>query len=232
MLVLSTIESSHTSGGHELFRCPRRTRRPSLDQARLLPRAVLIAYFLRMTVVTTRSKPGLSSPRTMSESLEDDKLRRLLDVGRELASEPDSERVLERVLEEARSITGARFAALGVLDVERIELERFLTSGMDADTRRAIGEPPRGRGVLGLLIVDPRPLRLADLGQHPRSYSFPEGHPPMGSFLGVPMLIGGEAWGNLYLTEKQGGGEFTGFDEDAAVLLAQWAATAIENART
>ena len=168
----------------------------------------------------------------MSESLEDDKLRRLLDVGRELASEPDSERVLERVLEEARSITGARFAAVGVLDVERIELERFLTSGMDADTRRAIGEPPRGRGVLGLLIVDPRPLRLADLGQHPHSYGFPEGHPPMGSFLGVPMLIGGEAWGNLYLTEKQGGGEFTDFDEDAAVLLAQWAATAIENART
>ncbi len=161
----------------------------------------------------------------------EDKLRRLLDVGRGLVGELDAEVVLERILEEARDLTGARYAALGVLDETRSELERFLTVGIDAATHRAIGDLPRGRGVLGVLIDDPRPQRLSDVGEHPRSYGFPAAHPEMHSFLGVPIVVRGQAWGNLYLTEKAGGGEFTQEDEDAVVVLAQWAATAIRNAR-
>ena len=159
------------------------------------------------------------------------KLRRLLDVGRGLVGELDREAVLHRILEEARDLTGARYAALGVLDETRSELERFLTVGVDAPTHRAIGELPHGRGVLGVLIHDPRPLRLADVGEHPQSYGFPAAHPAMHSFLGVPIVIRGQAWGNLYLTGKAGGEEFTEEDEDAVIVLAQWAATAIGNAR-
>jgi signal transduction histidine kinase len=161
----------------------------------------------------------------------EDKLRRLLDVGRALVSELDTEAVLGRILDEARAITGARYAALGVLDEQRCELERFITVGIDESTQRSIGDLPRGRGVLGALIEDPRPLRLADVGVHPESFGFPAGHHHMSTFLGVPILIRGLAWGNLYLTEKAGGEEFSEADEEAAVVLAQWAATAIENAR-
>jgi len=160
-----------------------------------------------------------------------DKIRRLLEVGRALVTELDPEVVLERILEEARAITGARYVALGVLDEQRTELERFVTLGIDEAARRAIGDFPRGRGVLGVLIEDPRPLRLSDVGNHPQSFGFPPAHPVMETFLGVPILIRGQAWGNLYLTEKEGGGEFTDADEEAAVVLAEWAATAIENAR-
>jgi signal transduction histidine kinase len=162
---------------------------------------------------------------------EDNRLRRLLDVGRTLVTELDPETVLDRILEEARIATGARYAALGVLNEERTELERFLTLGVDGATHRAIGDLPRGRGVLGVLIEHPEPLRLSDVGAHPQSYGFPSGHPTMESFLGVPIMIRGEAWGNLYLTEKKDGSEFTTDDEEAAVILADWAATAIENAR-
>lgn len=167
----------------------------------------------------------------MNPPPDEDQLRRLLEVGRALVSELDTEAVLDRILTEAREITGARYAALGVLDEERRELERFVTAGLEAPTRRAIGDFPRGRGVLGVLIEDPRPLRLAQVGDHPQSFGFPPNHPPMGTFLGVPVLIRGQAWGNLYLTEKEGGREFTDADEEAAVVLAQWAGTAIENAR-
>lgn len=161
----------------------------------------------------------------------EDKLRRLLEVGRALVGELDPEAVLQRILQEARELTGARYVAVGVLDEAREKLERFLTVGVDAGTHRAIGDLPRGRGVLGVLIDDPRPLRLADVGEHPRSYGFPGAHPEMHSFLGVPIVIRGEAWGNLYLTEKEGGEQFTEDDEEAVVVLAQWAATAIGNAR-
>jgi GAF domain-containing protein len=169
------------------------------------------------------------APVLMSESPHHEKLRRLLDVRRTLASESDYERLLERVLEEGRAITGARYAALGVLDEDRVELERFLTSGVDAGTRKAIGNLPRGRGVLGVLLLDSRPLRLADIAEHPRSYGFPAGHPPMRSFLGVPIMIGGEVWGSLYFAEKEDAREFSPADEQAAVVLAEWAAEAIEN---
>jgi signal transduction histidine kinase len=161
---------------------------------------------------------------------DDHRLTRLIEVGRSLLSELDLDVVLDRVLETARELTGARYAALGILDERRRELAQFLTRGVDEETHRAIGDLPRGRGILGLLIEDPRPLRLADLGEHPRSYGFPPGHPPMRGFLGVPILIRGEAWGNLYLTEKAVG-DFDQEDEDAVVVLADWAAIAIENAR-
>jgi signal transduction histidine kinase len=158
------------------------------------------------------------------------RLRRLLDVGRALTSELDQRVVLELVLETARQLTGARYAALGVLDEQRGELARFMTAGVDEETRRRIGELPRGRGVLGVLIEHQQPLRLADVSEHPSSYGFPAGHPVMRSFLGVPVLIHGQVWGNLYLTEKAGG-QFTDADEEVTVILAQWAAIAIENAR-
>jgi signal transduction histidine kinase len=166
----------------------------------------------------------------MSASSEGPWIRRLLEVGRTLTTELDQQVVLDRVLETAREITGARYAALGVLNERHDGLERFLTAGVDEATHRAIGDLPHGRGVLGVLIEHPRPLRLPDVGQHPGSYGFPVGHPVMRSFLGVPILIRGQAWGNLYLTEKAEG-EFTPADEEAAVILADWAAIAIENAR-
>jgi GAF domain-containing protein len=164
-------------------------------------------------------------------TVDDVALRRLLEVGRTVVSDLDADAVLKRVLEAAREVTGARYAALGVLDEQRRELERFLTAGVDQGTQRLIGGAPRGRGVLGLLIAEPRPLRVRDVGLHPLSYGVPPGHPEMRTFLGVPVLIGGEVWGNLYLTEKQGGEEFTEADQEAAVILAEWAGVAIEKAR-
>jgi signal transduction histidine kinase len=166
----------------------------------------------------------------MAETLDQHRLRRLIEVGRGLVAELDVEAVLQRVLGVARELTGARYAALGILDDSRKGLERFLFVGIDEGTRTAIGDLPRGHGVLGLLIEDPRPLRLRDVGEHPRSYGFPVGHPPMRNFLGVPILIRGEAFGNLYLTEKQDG-DFNEADEEATVVLAEWAGIAIQNAR-
>jgi signal transduction histidine kinase len=166
----------------------------------------------------------------MSESSDELWIRRLLEVGRTLVTELDLAVVLDRLLETARELTGARYAALGILNDRRTELAQFLTSGIDPDTHRAIGDLPRGRGVLGVLIEDPAPLRLPDVGHHPRSYGFPTGHPVMHGFLGVPITIRGQAWGNLYLAEKPGGA-FSGQDEEAAVILADWAAVAIDNAR-
>jgi len=154
----------------------------------------------------------------------------MLAVARSVLAELDLEVVLERVLESARELTGARYAALGVLGESGDELDRFLTLGMDKATHEGIGELPRGRGVLGELIRNPEPLRLAQVGRHPRSYGFPAAHPPMDTFLGVPILVGGRPYGNLYLTEKEGGAEFTQEDEDAVVLLAEFAGLAIDHA--
>lgn len=167
-----------------------------------------------------------------TEALDAEQLRRLIDAGRALVSELDLEAVLSRVIEAGAAVTGARYAALGVLDPEREHLERFLTHGIDSRTRRTIGDLPRGRGVLGVLIDDPRPLRLDDVSDDPRSFGFPESHPPMRSFLGVPVMIRGQAFGNLYLTEKESGGPFTEADEESAVVLADWAAIAVANARS
>jgi signal transduction histidine kinase len=161
--------------------------------------------------------------------LDAERLSRLLAVGRDLVSELDADLVLDRLLETAIEITGARYAAVGVLDETRHELARFITRGIDEQGREAIGDLPHGRGVLGVLITDPQPLRLAEVSAHPASYGFPPGHPPMQTFLGVPVVIRGEAWGNLYLTDKEGG--FDDDDQETAVVLAAWAAVAVDNAR-
>jgi len=166
-----------------------------------------------------------------ANSLDNYRLRRLLEVGRALVSRLDLEGVLELVLDAARDLTGARYAALGILDERKRELERFLTLGVDEATHAKIGDLPRGHGVLGKLIQHASPLRLPNVADDPDSYGFPAGHPPMRTFLGVPILIRGEAWGNLYLTEKAGGEDFTDSDEAAAIVLAEWSAVAIENAR-
>lgn len=168
--------------------------------------------------------------REIDGALEVDRLRQLIALGPSLVAEVDLEVLLQRLLETACSITGARYAALGILDKERRELERFVTIGVSEEDQRAIGELPRGRGVLGVLIRDPRPLRLTDVTAHPHSSGFPTGHPAMRSFLGVPITIRGAAWGNLYLTEKRIG-EFTEADEYAATVLATWAAIAVDHAR-
>jgi signal transduction histidine kinase len=166
-----------------------------------------------------------------NDGLDEHVLRRLLRVGQDLVAELDLETVLDRVLDVARELTGARYAAIGILDDRRrTELERFLVSGIDEATQRVIGDLPRGHGILGELIRHPEPLRLDDLSNHPRSYGFPPGHPPMTTFLGVPIVIRGEAWGNLYLTEKQGGA-FDERDQQTLIVLADWAAVAISNAR-
>jgi signal transduction histidine kinase len=161
----------------------------------------------------------------------DDRFRRLVEVGSSLLSELDLEVVLRSVVEAARELTRAGYAALGVLDQERRELERFIYLGIDEETRRDIGPLPRGRGVLGELIRHPEPLRLEDVEAHPHAYGFPPGHPPMHSFLGVPIKIRGQVYGNLYMTEKEGVANFDEADEEAATTLATWAGIAIENAR-
>ncbi len=163
--------------------------------------------------------------------LTDERLEQLLEVGRTIVSELDLETLLRRVLDAARDLTGARYAALGILNADKSGLERFLHSGIDEQTRGEIGPLPRGRGVLGELIRNPRPLRLPDVGAYPRSSGFPPAHPEMKTFLGTPVLVRGEAWGNLYLTEKDGGAEFDQTDEQVVVVLAAWSGVAIENAR-
>lgn len=155
----------------------------------------------------------------------------VLDLAREVLADLDLDVVLERVAQAARELTGAQYAALGVLDASRRGLERFISVGVDEMTRRRIGALPRGRGVLGELIRDPRPLRLADVGAHPHSYGFPEGHPAMRTFLGVPVFAAGEPFGNLYLAEREDGEEFTEEDEQALIRLAELAGVAIDHAR-
>lgn len=173
----------------------------------------------------------MDQAQPVQRHVDERRLRGLLDAGRSLVSELDPEAVLERLLDAARELTGASYAALGILDERKAGLERFVTVGIEPETRREIGDLPRGRGILGELIQHPSVLRLADIGEHPHSYGFPPGHPPMHTFLGAPVIIRGEVWGNLYLTEKQDGEEFDEGDEEAIEVLAEWAGVAIENAR-
>ena len=165
------------------------------------------------------------------EQLEVRKLEQLLEVGRALVAEREPDQVLHRVLQAARELTGAQYAAMGILSDDKTGLARFLTVGIDEEMRRRIGPLPRGHGILGEVIRHPEPLRLAHLGDHPRSYGFPAEHPAMDTFLGVPVKIRDEVFGNLYLTEKAGGGEFSDEDERLLVVLADWAAVAVDNAR-
>ncbi len=157
--------------------------------------------------------------------------RTLVDAGIAVTSELSLDAVLQRIVDAAAELTRARYAALGVIDASGRTLERFLTTGIEAETRERIGELPHGRGILGVLIDDTTTLRLHDLMSDPRAVGFPPHHPPMRSFLGVPILLRGVAYGNLYLTEKRDGRDFTAEDEELTTLLAAQAAVAIENAR-
>jgi len=159
------------------------------------------------------------------------RLRALVDAGVALTSELSLDALLQKLVEAAAELTGARYAALGVIDRSGTALERFVTHGVTAEEHAAIGTLPSGRGILGVLIEDAKPLRLADITDDRRSVGFPPNHPPMHSFLGVPVLLRGVAYGNLYLTEKEGGAEFTDDDQELVTLLAAQAAVAIENAR-
>ncbi|MBA3566973.1 MAG: GAF domain-containing protein [Actinobacteria bacterium] len=158
------------------------------------------------------------------------RLRGLIDAGIALGSEVSLDALLQKLVETAAALTGARYAALGVIDETGTELERFLTTGIGEELHAAIGELPRGRGILGVLIKDAEPLLLESITDDPRSVGFPPHHPAMRGFLGVPILLRGRAYGNLYLTEKAGG-PFTAEDQGLVETLAAQAAVAIENAR-
>ena len=166
----------------------------------------------------------------MPDSSPADRLRGLVDAGIALSSELSLDDLLQKLVETAADLTGARYAALGVIDETGTELERFLTTGIGPELHTAIGELPRGRGILGVLIKDAKALRLESIAGDPRSVGFPPNHPPMRGFLGVPILLRGRAFGNLYLTEKVDG-PFRGEDQALVETLASQAAVAIENAR-
>lgn len=166
-----------------------------------------------------------------AQSVSEGRLRALFSASLAVSSELSLDALLHRILDAAAELTGARYAALGVIDASGSELEQFFTHGVDVDMRAEIGSLPRGRGILGVLIREAKPLRLHDLTHDPRSVGFPPGHPLMRSFLGVPIMLRGVAYGNLYLTEKQDGEDFTDEDEETLTLLAGQAAVAIENAR-
>jgi signal transduction histidine kinase len=170
---------------------------------------------------TSLARPAPGSPR----------LERLVVAASSLITEVSLEGVLERVVEVAAEVIGARFAAIGVLAPDGRLLESFITHGIDAEQRALIGDLPRGHGILGLVIRAAKPIRLPDLTKHPDSYGFPPHHPPMQSFLGVPIVGKRGVFGNLYLTEKLGGETFTDEDEHIAILLAANTAAAVENAR-
>ncbi len=159
-----------------------------------------------------------------------DRLRVLVEAGIALSSELSLDDLLRKLAETAAALTGARYAALGVIDQSGTGLERFVHTGIDAETVAKIGDPPRGRGILGALITDARALRLESISDDPRSVGFPPHHPPMRGFLGVPILLRGRAFGNLYLAEKEAG-SFTAEDQELVETLASQAAVAIENAR-
>ena len=171
-----------------------------------------------------RYPPGMSVAGPQS-------LRQLLDAVVAVGSGLDLPTMLRRITELAIDLVDARYGALGVLDETGTKLSQFITVGVDDDVHAAIGHLPEGHGILGLLIVDAKPLRLPDLNEHPDSFGFPPNHPEMRSFLGVPIRVGDQVFGNLYLTEKQSGEVFTDVDEELVVGLAAAAGVAIENAR-
>lgn len=158
-------------------------------------------------------------------------LRRLVGAVVAVGAELDLAVVLQRIVDTAAELVGATYGALGVLDPSGLHLSDFITVGLNDEQRAKIGALPEGHGILGVLILDPKPIRLPDLSAHPDSFGFPPGHPPMSSFLGVPLFIRGEVYGNLYLTDKRDGEAFTEVDEELAVGLATAAAVAIDNAR-
>jgi signal transduction histidine kinase len=159
-----------------------------------------------------------------------DRRDRLIEAGMILASELSLDAVLQRIIELAVEITDARYGALGVIGPGG-DLQEFITTGITPEEREAIGGPPHGRGILGALIEEAKPMRLPDISADPRSVGFPANHPKMKSFLGAPIVVRGEVFGDIYLTEKQGSPEFDERDERDVLVLAAQAGVAIENAR-
>ena len=140
------------------------------------------------------------------------------------------EEVLQVIVDQVRPLVGAQYAALGTVDEHGV-IERFITSGMDPTVRARIGALPRGHGFLGLIIKENRAFRIPDINVDPRRYGFPPNHPPMTTFLGVPVSVKGRSVGNLYFTDKAGGGPFTEADQGVVEFFARHAGIAIENAR-
>jgi len=167
----------------------------------------------------------------MSEVAGPLRLRELLGAVLALNSDLDPTSILTRIIEASVKLVDARYGALGVLDETRTRLSQFITVGIGEDTQQAIGRLPEGHGILGLLILDAQPLRLPDLREHPDSFGFPPNHPPMRAFLGVPIRVRGEVFGNLYLTDKTTAEAFTDIDEELIVGIAAAAGVAIDNAR-
>jgi signal transduction histidine kinase len=182
--------------------------------------------------------PRLSIEALMSQLVEQasvimiaqQRLRQLLKASHSIVQELSLPAVLRRLVATAKDVSGAKYAALGVIGSDGT-LEQFLHVGMEDDTVRAIGELPKGRGVLGALIDNPKPIRLSRISEDPRSSGFPDGHPPMTTFLGVPIRSRDVVFGNLYLTDRADGGPFTAEDEELVLALAATAGIAIENAR-
>lgn len=172
----------------------------------------------------------MAQPRSRPEHLQQ-RLERLIQAGIRINAERELQPVLQGVADAARDVIGARYAALGILNQEGTGLATFVASGLTPEEHARIGPHPQGKGVLGLLITDPKPLRLPDITRHPKSYGFPANHPHMHSFLGVPVIGRRGPIGNLYLAEKLGANEFSPEDEAVAVMLAAQAAGAVENAR-
>ncbi|MFC7530070.1 GAF domain-containing protein [Actinoplanes sp. GCM10030250] len=160
-----------------------------------------------------------------------ERLRALLDAVVGIGADLGLRSTLQRIVEAACTLAGARYGALGVIGSDRTDLSDFITHGIDPAEHARIGDLPHGRGVLGLLITDPRPVRLPDITEHPNSYGFPPNHPPMHSFLGVPVRTRDQIFGNLYLAEKRGAPEFSDDDEEIVIALAAAAGVAIDNAR-
>ena len=158
-------------------------------------------------------------------------LRQLLDAVLTVGSDLDLPAMLQRIVATSVDLVDATYGAVGVLDDTGTRLAQFVTVGLDDEQHRAIGNLPEGHGILGLLILDAKPLRLPDLTEHPDSYGFPPNHPPMRSFLGVPIRLREQVFGNLYLTDKKSAEVFSDVDEELAVGLAAAAGVAIENAR-
>jgi two-component system, NarL family, sensor histidine kinase DevS len=190
------------------------------------------AVFNQLSALQARDRANTQQLRVIAEELElkRKQLQAVNAAGLALTSELDRDAVLQRVADQARLVANAKYAALGVFDEEGV-VETFTTSGISPEERARIGPLPRGRGLLGHLQDERRPIRLRDLHAHPASVGFPKNHPPMTSFIGTPILLRGEPLGNLYLTEKQGAPEFTDADLEALETLAAQAAIAIENAR-
>lgn len=194
--------------------------------------AFSIAIFGRLSELHEREQEQSARSADLARDLErrGQALQALNEAGLALAAELDPAAVLQKIVDLSRSVADARYAALGIFD-EGARVREFITSGITAEERERIGPLPEGRGLLGALPRGGKPIRLRELSEHPASVGFPSGHPPMRSFLGVPISWRGRSVGNLYLTEKRGGGEFSAEDEEALVTFAAQAAIAIENAR-